>query len=173
LYLIDLLLLFVLLICLITDLKSRKIYNKVIFPGLLVALLLNLFQFGWDGLFASLLGFLVGLSILLIPYFLGGMGAGDVKLLALIGAIKGVSFVLVTTVYMAIIGGLIGIGILVFRKGFLFRLRSLLFLGISLINGFKLSIGLDKSALNKTYPYGVAITGGAFIALLMNGFLPL
>jgi prepilin peptidase CpaA len=173
LYLIDLLLLVVLFICLITDLKSRKIYNKVIFPGLLVALLLNLFQFGWDGLFTSLLGFIVGLSILLIPYFMGGMGAGDVKLLALIGALKGVSFVLATAVYMAIIGGVIGVAILVFRKGFLFRLRSVLFLVISLINGLKPSIGLDKSALNKTYPYGVAITGGAFIALLMNGVLPL
>ncbi|MDQ0256987.1 prepilin peptidase CpaA [Evansella vedderi] len=168
---LNLLLITVLIICIVTDLKSRKIYNKVIFPALLLALLLNTVEFGLAGLGSSVVGFFVGLGILIIPYLMGGMGAGDVKLLALVGAIKGVSFVLITAVYMAIIGGGIGLCILLFRKGFLYRIRTFLFslITLRLKTGIKPSLGLDNNTLKKTYPYAVAIAGGAFMAFLWNG----
>ncbi len=162
-------LLILLCICVFTDLKSRKIYNIIIFPSLLLSLIVHLFSNGLPGLWFSLSGFLVGLAILLIPYFMGGIGAGDVKLLAVIGALKGTMFVLTTSVYMALIGGVIGLAVLLFRKGVLSRLKAILFSLSSLRSGVKLPLFLDKEGLKTTYPYGVAIAGGAVVSLVLGG----
>ncbi|UTR12327.1 prepilin peptidase [Evansella sp. LMS18] len=167
--LLNILLFTVLVICIITDLKSRKIYNKVIFPSLLLAFLLNGILEGWSGFSGSLLGFITGLGILLIPYLMGGMGAGDVKLLALVGAVKGASFVFATAILMAVIGAAIGLGIILFRKGFFQRLKALVFAICGMRYGMKLTDTIDNESLKKTFPYGVAIAGGAFTAILLNG----
>ncbi|WP_246943558.1 A24 family peptidase [Bacillus pinisoli] len=168
---LNILLLIVLLICLITDLKNRKIYNNVIFPSLLLTFILHFIFDGWSGLGFSLLGFIVGFSILLIPYFLGGMGAGDVKLLALIGAIKGMQFVLITSVYMALLGGVIALFVLFFRKGAFQRIKSIFYTMSCFRSGVKLPLFLDKEGLKATYPYGVAITGGALLSLFYKGWI--
>ncbi|UCZ53146.1 prepilin peptidase [Bacillus shivajii] len=168
--LLNSLLVVVLIICIITDIKSRKIYNKVLYPALVAAFLLNALFFGWEGLLSSLLGFLVGLLILLIPYLMGGMGAGDVKLLAVIGAVKGAAFVFTTAIYMAVFGGLIALGVLLFRKGLLGRLKSAFYSLCGMKYGMKFSF-IDQEAMKKTYPYGVAIVAGAFVAFLSDGVM--
>jgi prepilin peptidase CpaA len=167
----DAILILVLLICVVTDLKSRKIYNNVIFPALLVGLFSHMIASGWSGLFFSLNGFLVGFVLLLIPYFMGGMGAGDVKLLALIGAIKGYLFVLYTAIYMGLIGGGIALCILLFRKDFLQRIKGIFYTIGCWKLGIRLPIVIEKEALSQTYPYGLAIAGGAAACLAMKGAL--
>ncbi|WP_407269467.1 prepilin peptidase [Radiobacillus sp. PE A8.2] len=166
--LLNLLLFTVLLICVITDLQSRKIYNKVIFPAILIALLINMIFLGWNGLLISLLGFISGLALLLIPYLMGGMGAGDVKLLALVGAIKGTSFVLYTGFYMAVIGCVIGVLVLLFRKGVTRRFKQMFYSLCGIRYGLKIPL-LQKEGLQTTYPYGVAIAAGAVMAFFLKG----
>lgn len=160
----DSVLIAVLLVCCYTDLKSRKIYNKLIFPALLVAVISHLILQGFSGLLHSLLGLVVGFGLLLIPYLLGGMGAGDVKLLALVGALKGTVFVLQTSIYMALIGAVIALCILIFKKGIL---RSIIQFLFSRAVGVKTPLLLDQT--KKWFPYGVAIAGGAVSGLLLNG----
>jgi prepilin peptidase CpaA len=162
----DVLLIILLLTCVVTDLRERKIYNKVLFPVLIIAISYHLIIDGWNGFSASIMGSLVGLAILLIPYLLGGMGAGDVKLLAVIGAIKGISFVLMTSLYMALIGGIMGVCILLFHKGVMSRLKQIFSFFILFQQGIKVPFILDKEALSTTYPYGVAISLGAVGAML-------
>jgi prepilin peptidase CpaA len=157
----NILLIILLLICVITDLKERKIYNKVLFPVFFIAVTYHIFTNGWSGIADSLLGALVGLSILLIPYLMGGMGAGDVKLLAVIGAINGMGFVLMTALYMALAGGIIGIFIILFRKGVLKSIKQLVVFISCRFQGLKVPFSIDKEALSTTYPYGVAIAAGA------------
>lgn len=166
--LLDIILIVVLFICLITDLKERKIYNKVIFPSLILAILLNIIFNGFEGLKFSLFGFFIGLAILLIPYFLGGMGAGDVKLLALIGAIKGSIFVLNTAIYMALLGGAIAILVIIFQKQTIDFIKSLFLWIFSLFSGIKYKLEFPSSSLSKKFPYGVAIVGGAIICLIFK-----
>ncbi|UYZ21249.1 prepilin peptidase [Mesobacillus jeotgali] len=164
--LVDFLLIALIVICVITDLRERKIYNKVLLPFLLAGLVLNSVTGGIAGLTSALAGTAVGFSILLIPYLLGGMGAGDVKLLAVVGGLKGAVFVLTAAVYMALAGGIIALIILFFRKGAINRLKQIgMFLG-GLRSGMKVPLGLDKEALNTTYPYGVAIAIGALAAIV-------
>lgn len=165
----DILLLSILLVCVITDLKSRKIYNKIIFPSLVIAFFTHLLLEGWSALFHSIIAFFIGIAILLIPYLLGGMGAGDVKLLALIGAIKGTLFVFYTAVYMGLIGGVIAIGVLLFRNGVLFRLKSIYYFFMSWRFGFRVPLIINQGGMTSTYPYGVAIAGGALVCLMLKG----
>lgn len=164
--LLDIILILALSICFITDLKERKIYNKVIFPSLLITVALQFAYSGLGGIKLSLIGFIIGLSILLIPFLLGGMGAGDVKLLALIGAIKGSTFVLNTAIYMALLGGAIAILVIVFQRQTLNLIKMLFLWIISLFNGVTYKLEFPNSFFSKKYPYGVAIVGGAVICLL-------
>ena len=166
---INLVLMGVIILCVITDLRSRRIYNKVIFPGLCIAFASHLFLGGWGRLQYSVMGFFVGLFILLLPYLFGGMGAGDVKLLALIGALKGTTFVLHTAIYMAIAGALLALLVLLVQGKLFSLLQSLSYAFLNWRHGIKASGFLKKGALSATYPYGLAIALGAVISLVLEG----
>ncbi|MGI6685604.1 MAG: A24 family peptidase [Bacillota bacterium] len=160
----DVLLLTTLLICLYTDLKKRKIYNAVLLPSLILGVVLNVVSDGYQGLLNSEQGFLLGLGLLLIPFIFGGIGAGDVKLLAVIGGIKGPEFVFLTFLGMGIVGGIIALGILIFQGRLGKTGRSLgRGLVILLISRFRVTaFGGDKE--KNLYPYGIAISAGVMAA---------
>ena len=88
------------------DLRTRKIPNYLTFGAALAGLAYNLAVSGWGGLGDGLLGLLLGLAFLILPYLMGGMGAGDVKALAALGAWLGPAGTLYLFCYMAIAGGL-------------------------------------------------------------------
>ncbi|ACB85886.1 A24 family peptidase [Natranaerobius thermophilus] len=134
--LIDLILIVVMALALYFDIKEFRIPNKITLSAIVIGLCSGLIGNGVSGLYTSFLGAIVGLALLLIPFFLGGMGAGDVKLLTAIGAIKGVEFVLYTAAAMAIIGGLIALYYYLILKQ-----RKMFF------------------------PYGIAIVFGALVSL--------
>jgi prepilin peptidase CpaA len=161
----NLILIILLMICVVTDVRERKIYNNILLPFFLLALLYSFYNGGLTGFTFAIVGSIVGFSILLVPYFMGGMGAGDVKLLAVIGAIKGTAFVITTAVYMALIGGIIAIVLIINRKGVLFYLKQINTVAILGIQGMIKPIKIDKEALSITFPYGVAIALGAIAAI--------
>lgn len=163
---LDTVLLVALLISVVTDIKSRIIYNKVVFPGLIAAFLLHVGFGGVAGLFHAFAGFAVGFALLLIPYLIGGMGAGDVKLLALVGACKGYVFVLTASVYMAVIGAVMALAALLIRRGSMDRIRWTAYYLAGIRHGIVLPIGLYGELASVGYPYGVAIAGGAICAML-------
>jgi prepilin peptidase CpaA len=70
----------------ITDVWKFKIHNLLTIPLLLSGLAYHGIAGGWEGFAGSLLGCLCGFFILIAFYVLGGMGAGDVKLMAALGA---------------------------------------------------------------------------------------
>lgn len=109
----DYLIILLLIICIVTDIKSRRIYNKILIPFLIIALGWNFFTDGWQSLADSVKGLLIGLAALIIPFARGGIGAGDVKLLAVIGGIKGSAFVISTFLAGAIAGGVLSLVVLV------------------------------------------------------------
>lgn len=155
----DLVLAVVLVISTITDLVFRKIYNVVIYPALLFALGYNLYYGGWKGLGLSILGLIVGIIILIWPFAKGGMGAGDVKLLAFVGALKGPEFVLYAAIGMGLAGGIIALIIWIKRIGFMNTLTGF-FKGIWTIitSGFTIFPFNNKERV--MLPYGLAIALG-------------
>lgn len=100
--------LYLLAICAIDTLYS-KIPNLCNLTLLLAGLIYNLYLSGLPGLWQSLLGFLVGLSLLLIPYLLGGFGGGDVKALAALGALLGPEKIFQVFLYVGLAGGVFAI----------------------------------------------------------------
>jgi prepilin peptidase CpaA len=167
--LFNILLIIVLIICFYTDLKVQKIYNKIIFPALAAAIVFHTSVKGFNGLKLSIAGFLIGFCILVIPYLLGGIGAGDVKLLALIGAIKGSMFVLNTAIYMALLGGVIAVVIIMLNKETLSFVKGMFLWIGSLFYGTKYKPEFSTTVMLKKYPYGIAITAGAAICLIFRG----
>lgn len=155
-----------LVISVITDLRNRKIYNLVVFPGIVVAFVFQIWLAGMSGALEALAGFAVGLGLLLIPYLLGGMGAGDVKLLAMVGAFKGVLFVLVAATYMAVIGAVLAVIVLACGKGSFNRIKLLAYLLYGIKNGIIMPIDYRGTFPSEAHPYGVAIAGGAFCGLI-------
>ncbi len=153
-----------------TDWHEHKIYNKLLFPAFLIALLLHIVQGGISGLANSLLGAAVGFALLLLPYLMGGMGAGDVKLLTVIGAFGGIPFVLTSCLYGAVVGGLISVFLLARRKalGNTFK-HFLLFLPIFQKPQHLSEAMNNANARQEKFPYGIAIALGTLLAL----FLPL
>ena len=151
-----------------TDWHEHKIYNKLLFPAFLIALLLHIVQGGISILANSLLGAAVGFALLLLPYLMGGMGAGDVKLLAVIGAFGGVPFVLTSFLYGAIIGGLISVFLLARRKAMVSTLKHFL-LFLPLRQKPQHISEAKNNARQEKFPYGIAIALGTLLAL----FLPL
>jgi len=76
----------VLIVAAVIDGYELKVPNWVTFPFILSGWIYSTLAFGFEGLGWSLLGTLIGLALLLPAYAIGGMGAGDVKLLAGVGA---------------------------------------------------------------------------------------
>lgn len=100
---------------------------------------------------------------------LGGIGAGDVKLLALIGAIKGSAFAVNTALYMFIIGGLIALIIIIFHKETINFFKSLFCFIAALFRGYFYKLEFPTTPLLQKFPYSTAIAGGAIISLILKG----
>jgi len=105
------------------DLQYQIIPNEISISGIILGFIYSFFNphFPWK---ASLLGILVGGGILaliaLIYYFLmksEGMGGGDIKLLAMIGAFLGIGGVIFTLVVGSIVGSVFGIILMLKDKG--------------------------------------------------------
>ena len=71
------------------DVRTRRIPNSLTLPGIVFGLLLHLLLGGWRQLGASVWAGIVCGLVFLAFYLAGGMGGGDVKLLAGVGAWTG------------------------------------------------------------------------------------
>ncbi|AYC28637.1 A24 family peptidase [Paenisporosarcina cavernae] len=169
---LEFILMTVLVISFVTDVKSRKIYNTVLLPAFFIAVIGNTWQEGFQGLTTSLLGFVVGFAILFIPYVMKGMGAGDVKLMAVIGAFMGPTFIVTTAIFMAIVGAVIAtilITLRLIRSG-----QTKLLLGHTSLMTYRMKLSLFRThSKNNAFPYGVAIVAGAFITFFTHGVIRL
>ncbi len=88
-----------------TDLRSRRIPNWLVLPFLPIGIAVSAWLHGWHGVEQSLAGLGVGLLIFGLFFWMGGMGAGDVKLCAAIGAWIGPSQLFIALVLTGLAGG--------------------------------------------------------------------
>lgn len=93
----------------VADLRSRRIPNWLVFPFFGAGVVANCVLSGWHGLGHSLEGAGLGLLLYGILFFLGGMGAGDVKLCAAIGAWIGPMQLIYALVFTGLAGGLMAL----------------------------------------------------------------
>jgi prepilin peptidase CpaA len=153
------------------DLLTRRIPNWLTLPGTLAGLSLNWWVGGYDGLLTGFFGLSTGFFLLFFFYLLGGMGGGDVKLLALVGSFLGPRFAFYAFVWMALSGGILAVGSLIYKRAFSQTARNLksLLLGWILRTGQSASqIHLQNPSLIKL-PYGLAIAIGTALAVYFQG----
>jgi prepilin peptidase CpaA len=98
------------------DGKQLRVPNWITFPMVLSGLLYSGIVGGWQGLGDGLIGMCVGLATLLPLYAVGGMGAGDVKLMAGIGAWLGATVTWEAFLWSAVVGGLMAVVMVLKRR---------------------------------------------------------
>lgn len=94
----------------ITDLRTRRIPNWLVLPFLVSGLLVSGILHGWAGLGKGLLGVLAAAAVMGLFCYLGGMGLGDLKLCAAVGAWVGPSQLLIALVITGLVGGVMALG---------------------------------------------------------------
>jgi prepilin peptidase CpaA len=97
-----------------SDVATRRIPNALTFGAALTALAAHAWVGGWPGAAMALAGWAVGIALFLPVFALGGMGAGDVKLLGALGAWLGPLAALWVALYSGIAGGVMGLVVAVF-----------------------------------------------------------
>jgi prepilin peptidase CpaA len=99
----------------IEDVWRRQISNWIPCSALAGGLMLHSIQHGWRGAGSALAGALAGASVFLVFYLLGGMGGGDVKLMAGFGALLGVQQLLQAALWTAGCGGVMAAAVIAAR----------------------------------------------------------
>lgn len=117
-----------LLIAAITDIARHQILNWNTYPGIIAGLVLNAcglgtLEGGWDGLLASLYGFLACGSIMLAAFVFFEIGGGDVKLIAMIGAFLGVEAGIEVLLWTFSLGFVAGVSAIIWQSGAINLLR--------------------------------------------------
>ena len=97
--------LFVVAVATFTDIRSRRIPNWLVLPFLLAGVVVSGWLHGWHGGGQSLSGAALGILFYGFLFWMGGMGAGDVKLCAAIGAWIGPGQLLIALVLAGLAGG--------------------------------------------------------------------
>jgi len=90
----------------LTDIARRRVPNTITFSLAAFGLLYHFYMSGMNGFIFSFSGILAGFGLLILFYLMGGMGAGDVKLMGAVGSILGPGHVLWAFVYSALVGGI-------------------------------------------------------------------
>jgi len=129
----------------------------------------------WEGLLFSLMGTAIGLALLLPAYAIGGMGAGDVKLLAGVGAWVWGTDTLYAFAASALIGGVIAIGMILYRRAW-HKHKSQFWMIANEILTVKdpeklAAIAAERKSRMMLLPYGIPIAIGTIAYFACAGML--
>jgi prepilin peptidase CpaA len=139
----------------VDDLARRQIANWIPAAALAGGFGWQIGQAGWAGALHALAGAAAGFAVFLIFYLLGGMGGGDVKLMAGFGALLGTGRLLEAALWTAGVGGVLAAG----AVGFQWFGRRF---------GFVKSAAVEKGQ-GDSIPYAPAIALGVWLSLVPKG----
>lgn len=154
------------------DWKEHRVPNELTFSVFTAGLMYHLLPNMGQGIGFAALGALVGFLTLIIPYALCGMGAGDVKLMAAVGAWVGPMVILHSFLWMALVGGVMGVIGMIRSGRFQERLLLTVLAGKNLARLRPLDSGQFAEAPKKVLlPYGVPIALGFYAYALFGGMV--
>ncbi len=156
---------FLLASALYTDIRSRVIPNVITLPVIVGGILFHFYISGWSGgaLFAFK-GALTGGGLLIVLFVLGGMGGGDVKLLAALGAWLGTGAVIQVFIYGAAAGAAIAVFLVIFKKKKMTLMRIWNDLVYFSITGKRVPV----SGKEEGFPYSIPIAAGFIIYVIKD-----
>lgn len=151
----------------VTDLRSRRIPNALTLSAALAGLLAHWLIGGPEGALFSASGWLVGLLVFLPFFMLRGMGGGDVKLLAALGAWLGPQETVWLAIYTGIAGGVLAVFVAVSSGYLRTALRNVLSVfKFWAVTGFRPVPGITlESKESPRLAYAVPIFAGLVVTL--------
>ncbi|NLZ81054.1 MAG: prepilin peptidase [Clostridiales bacterium] len=117
------LLFLILLLGLFSDLSTHKIPNKLILWGAILGSVFLICERGIVGIPILLIGLILPICILVVPYGIGALGAGDVKLFSIMPGFIGIIPTIMCMIYAFCIGAIISFIILLYNKCLIERLK--------------------------------------------------
>ncbi|MGC3974352.1 MAG: A24 family peptidase [Nitrospira sp.] len=152
----------VLIMAMWTDLRTSRIPNWLTFSTVCVALVMHAWFGGLQEAIVGMMGFGAGLGLFLVLYLSGGVGAGDVKLMAAVGALVGPFGALVSGLLAIMVGGIYALGAMCYQWGIPGTGRKL----ASAVQGAALgreSAWASQLELPFRLRYAVAVAGGTLL----------
>ena len=130
---------------------------------------------GWPGFLLSLEGCALGLALLMPLYIIGGMGAGDVKLMAGVGAFVGPTLTLGAFVASAVVGGIMGLAMIIWSGEYIRHWALFQTIGNEILtvrSPAKLSaIAAERKPSMMLLPYGIPMAVGSIAFFVWSGLL--
>lgn len=157
----------------ITDVRTRRIPNVLTGSSFAVGLMLHFALGGWKAMGLAAAAGLVGGAIFFVFFVVGGMGAGDIKLMAAVSTLAGFGHLMEIILATAMMGGIFAIAVAISQK----KLKSTV-MNVGALVQHHAAFGVlphpDLNLLNsKTLrlPYATAIAAGCWIAFLGHAAL--
>jgi prepilin peptidase CpaA len=149
----------------VIDLRTRRIPNELTIALTVVGLSLAALGASGVSLWGSLAGFVVGLALMTPGHLLGATGAGDVKLMAAVGAVVGPSTVVTAFLFTAIAGGILAL-VIAKRRG---RLAATIAgTGRLIVTSADAEAHIRSAPQTHRFAYGPAIAIGSVLATLVK-----
>jgi prepilin peptidase CpaA len=164
----------------VTDLRSRRIPNRLVLTGIVLGLLFQVFAYEGDGLFArwygaigpwqALLGLLAGFAMFMPFHLLKVMGAGDVKLVAMLGVWFGVRPMVGVVLLTMLCGGVLAVAMALWNRSLGLTMSNLRFMMTDTL----VRVGAGSAPTVPTparshgrMPYAVAIAAGSVAEVIL------
>jgi prepilin peptidase CpaA len=152
------------------DIKASRIPNALTGSSIVVGLMLHLIIGGWTGLACAILAGVIGGGLFLLFFLMGGMGAGDVKLMAAVGCLVGLESLSRVMIATVLVGAAVAL-LLAFSRG---RLRETMN-NVRTLAAHYQEHGLQRhdelsldNARTLRMPYALPIAAGCMVALCMR-----
>ena len=158
------------------DGKQLRVPNWLTFPMILAGLVFNTWTDGWEGLGSGLLGMVVGLGCLIWLYAIGGMGAGDVKLMAGVGAWLGWETTFYAFCVSTIVGAVMAVLMVLYRRAFARHYANFVMIFLewreNMTNPGELSrLAAERKPRMLLLPYGIPICIGSIAYFFYAGMM--
>lgn len=157
------------------DGKQLRVPNWMTYPMILTGLIYGAVSGGWSGLGHSSVGMLVGLACLLPLYSVGGMGAGDVKLMAGMGAWVGATTTWYAFCVSVVVGAIMAVCMAAYRNKLTHHINNFFFI----LNEWRTvkdprklaEIAAERKPTMLLLPYGIPICIGSIAYFFYVGLI--
>lgn len=156
-----------LLVAVVTDLRCHKIPNWLTLGLFVSGLSLQLYFLGTDGLQSGLAGAGMGLVVFLPFYILGGMGAGDVKMMAAVGTLLGYKAVALAAAFSLLLAGVYALMLVTLKREW----SAVILRYVVSVKTRSYVPSEENSVTSQRFPFALAIAAGSVTVLAMESQL--
>ena len=160
----------ILFVSAVIDLRTQKIPNLITYPTMVIALIYHAAFGGGNGLLFSFSGLCVGTGLLFLPYLMGGMGAGDAKLMGAVGGMIGAKGVFYAFLCSAVVGGIYALALILIYRGHFsnFFKKQITTLWNFILTRKYIPDPIQNAQTTPRLCYGLAIASGTGLYIFLN-----